>query len=236
LVICRAGAAGNFLAPLGQLSSNAFRAVVEIDLIGSFNTLRAALPHLRASAARHRTDGRKGVSSPFSSLGRQRAKRSIASPTGTGGRIIFVSATLHYAGSPMQLHAAAAKAGVDAVSAAVCIEEGPRGITSNVIAPGAIAGTEGMSRLSPAGANEGERPAGAWKSVPAGRPGYAREIADATVYLFSEAGNYVNGAVVVVDGGGWRTKVQPGTHFEYPDFLLADGEVTGVKGTKQAKI
>ena len=97
----------------------------------------------------------------------------------------------------MQLHASAAKAGVDAVSASVCIEEGPRGVTSNVIAPGAIAGTEGMSRLAPAGAGEGGVGAGAWRGVPAGRPGYAREIADATVFLFSEAGNYVNGSVVV---------------------------------------
>jgi peroxisomal 2,4-dienoyl-CoA reductase len=97
----------------------------------------------------------------------------------------------------MQLHAAAAKAGVDAVSAAVCIEEGPRGLTSNVIAPGAIAETEGMSRLAPSGAGEGPAGACAWKSVPAGRAGYPREIADATVFLFSEAGNYVNGAVVV---------------------------------------
>jgi peroxisomal 2,4-dienoyl-CoA reductase len=54
----RAGAAGNFLAPLGQLSSNAFKAVIEIDLVGSFHTLRATLPHLRASAARNRTDGK----------------------------------------------------------------------------------------------------------------------------------------------------------------------------------
>ena len=117
------------------------------------------------------------------------AKDKTASPYGTGGRIIFVSATLHYAGVPLQLHAAAAKAGVDAVSATVCIEEGPRGITSNVIAPGAIAATEGMARLSPGGAS--------WKRVPSGRAGYAREIADATVFLLSEAGNYVNGAVVV---------------------------------------
>jgi NAD(P)-dependent dehydrogenase (short-subunit alcohol dehydrogenase family) len=250
---CRAGAAGNFLAPLGQLSSNAFKAVVEIDLVGSFHVLRAALPHLRASAARNRPDGKTGKSSLRRGLETEGSAKDAegwatdaASPTGTGGRIIFVSATLHYAGSALQLHASAAKAGVDAVSASVCIEEGPRGVTSNVIAPGAIAGTEGMSRLAPAGAG-----GGAWRGVPAGRPGYAREIADATVFLFSEAGNYVNGSVVVgmfwrglafrwltltVDGGGWRTKMQPGAHFEYPDFLLADGEVTGVKGTRQSKI
>ncbi|KAJ3214121.1 hypothetical protein HDU67_002030 [Dinochytrium kinnereticum] len=41
------GAAGNFLAPAEQLSSNAFRTVVEIDLIGTFNTCKAALPFLK---------------------------------------------------------------------------------------------------------------------------------------------------------------------------------------------
>lgn len=64
------------------------------------------------------------------------------SPAGTGGRIIFVSATLHYRGSPFQTHVAVAKAGVDALSNNVAIEFGPLGVTSNVIAPGPIAQTE----------------------------------------------------------------------------------------------
>lgn len=41
------GAAGNFLARSESLSSNGFRAVIEIDLIGSFNVARAGFPHLR---------------------------------------------------------------------------------------------------------------------------------------------------------------------------------------------
>ena len=100
-----------------------------------------------------------------------------------------MSATLHYGGTPLQLHASSAKAGVDAMSATICIEEGPRGITSNVIAPGAIAGTEGMDRLV--------RPGNSYKYVPLGRAGLTKEIADATVYIFSDSGNYVNGAIVV---------------------------------------
>jgi 2,4-dienoyl-CoA reductase [(3E)-enoyl-CoA-producing], peroxisomal len=95
----------------------------------------------------------------------------------------------------MQLHASAAKAGVDSMSATICIEEGPRGVTSNVIAPGAISGTEGMSRLA-VSAEDGKPPA-MYKGIPTGRAGHVKEIADATVYLFSEAGNYVNGAEIV---------------------------------------
>jgi NAD(P)-dependent dehydrogenase (short-subunit alcohol dehydrogenase family) len=45
------GAAGNFLAPAVGLSANAFRTVVEIDLIGGFNVLRAAFDHLRKPGA-----------------------------------------------------------------------------------------------------------------------------------------------------------------------------------------
>jgi len=121
------------------------------------------------------------------------------------------------------------------MSASVCIEEGPRGVTSNVIAPGAISGTEGMARLAVAGGDG--KPHSMYRGIPTGRAGFVKEIADATVYLFSESGNYVNGAEIVVDGGGWRTKVQPGSDdFQYPDFLLDGEEVKGVKGMKKSKI
>ena len=46
-----AGAAGNFLAPAEAMSSNAFRTVIEIDLVGSFNVYRAAFEHLRLPGA-----------------------------------------------------------------------------------------------------------------------------------------------------------------------------------------
>src|SRR5262249_2521927 len=44
-VVC--GAAGNFLAPAEKMSSNGFRTVVDIDLLGSFHTAHAAFDHLR---------------------------------------------------------------------------------------------------------------------------------------------------------------------------------------------
>ena len=92
----------------------------------------------------------------------------------------------------MQTHVTVAKAGVDALSAAVAIEQGPRGLTSNCIAPGGIIGTEGMARLSQAHGTDNKIP-----GIPSGRLGTPREIADATIFLFSEAGSYVNGSVLV---------------------------------------
>lgn len=92
----------------------------------------------------------------------------------------------------MQAHAGAAKAGVDALSATVAIEMGPRGMTSNVIAPGPIGGTEGMRKLA-SHTDDGAME----KSIPVGRFGTVRDIADAVIYLFSAAGSYVNGEVLV---------------------------------------
>ncbi|KAL7763938.1 hypothetical protein ACKLNR_005083 [Fusarium oxysporum f. sp. zingiberi] len=193
-----AGAAGNFLAPIYGLSANAFKSVVDIDLLGSYNTLKSTLPYLLASAARNRNPG-----------------------STTGGRIIFVSATFHYTGVPYQSHVAAAKAGVDALSASVALEYGPRGLTSNVISPGGIEGTEGLQRLS----GEASRESGqAARNIPLGRYGLLKEVSDATVFLFSEAGNYINGHVLVVDGGAWRLPGLAGMSagLAYPDIVLGD--------------
>ncbi|GMG48079.1 unnamed protein product [Aspergillus oryzae var. brunneus] len=73
--------------------------------------------------------------------------KDAPSPLGTGGRIIFVSATIHYRTMPFQTHVSVAKAGVDALSHSVAVEFGPLGVTSNIIAPGPIASTEVGSNL-----------------------------------------------------------------------------------------
>jgi len=49
IVVC--GAAGNFPAPVLGMSANGFKAVIDIDLIGTFNTCRAAYEHLRKPGA-----------------------------------------------------------------------------------------------------------------------------------------------------------------------------------------
>ncbi|MBK4738730.1 SDR family oxidoreductase [Noviherbaspirillum pedocola] len=45
------GAAGNFLAPAAAMSANAFKTVVDIDLLGTFHVLRASYPHLNKPGA-----------------------------------------------------------------------------------------------------------------------------------------------------------------------------------------
>jgi peroxisomal 2,4-dienoyl-CoA reductase len=186
----RAGAAGNFIVSMEGMSPNAFKTVMEIDVLGTFNTIKATIPYL------------------------------LESPD---ARMIAVSATFHYTGMPMQGHVAAAKASVDSLMASVALEYGPRGISSNVISPGAIAETEGIARLlstDKAALKQHSR------SIPTGRLGTVKDIADATVYLFSPAGSHVNGHVLVVDGGSWRRQggaAMGGEDLKYPDFLLPEG-------------
>lgn len=114
------------------------------------------------------------------------------------GQIVNISATLHYLGTPMQLHVSAAKAGVDALTRNLAVEWGRYGIRANAIAPGPIEDTEGMKRLVPEPIKEKLR-----KRVPLGRFGLIKDIENAAVFLCSDAANYINGAVLVVDGGHW---------------------------------
>ncbi len=76
-----------------------------------------------------------------------------------GGQILNISATLHYGGTPGQVHVAAAKAAVDAMTRTLAVEWGPQGIRVNAIAPGPIGDTEGARRLFPGAAAEAIRAA-----------------------------------------------------------------------------
>ncbi len=113
-----------------------------------------------------------------------------------GGQILNISATLHYGGTPGQLHVAAAKAAVDALTRTLAVEWGPRGIRVNAIAPGPIADTEGARRLFPGPAAEQLR-----QLVPSRRLGRIDDIASLALFLLSDAAANLNGAIVVSDGG-----------------------------------
>lgn len=155
------GAAGNFLASAETISSNGFRTVVDIDLIGTFHAARACHPHLRTPGA---------------------SIINITAPQGT---------------KPMidQVHACAAKAGVNMLTRCLALEWGPQGIRVNAISPGPIGETEGMRRLAPSP----EAVNAITGAVPLRRFGTIAEIAEAACYL--ACADYVNGVVLDVDGG-----------------------------------
>lgn len=112
------------------------------------------------------------------------------------GLIVNISATLHYHGTPLQIHASAAKAGVDAITRNLAVEWGTFGIRVCGIAPGPIGDTEGMKRLAPGEVDDKMKAA-----IPARRFGTIDEIAAAAVFLRSTAGDYITGHTLVVDGG-----------------------------------
>jgi len=109
-------------------------------------------------------------------------------------------------------------------------------VTANVIAPGAIGETEGMTRLS---SSDPHKIKDFEKMIPSGRFGTVRDVADATVFLMSDAGQYINGQVIPVDGAAWRRQgaimvgVDPDT--KYPDFLYSGELSKGLKGQKKDK-
>jgi peroxisomal 2,4-dienoyl-CoA reductase len=116
----------------------------------------------------------------------------------SGGSILNISATLHYLGTPYQLHVSAAKAGVDALTRNLAVEWGRHGIRVNAIAPGPIEDTEGMSRLVPEPVKEKLK-----RRIPLSRFGRIRDIEQSAIFLCSDAASFINGAVLVVDGGQW---------------------------------
>jgi peroxisomal 2,4-dienoyl-CoA reductase len=109
-----------------------------------------------------------------------------------------------YPGTPNQVHVSAAKAGVDALSAVLAVEEGPRGVRSNVIAPGPIANTEGVDRLSSVRTRDEVITA-----TPMGRFGDIKDVSNAAVFLFSDVARFITGQILVVDGGNEHQRTYP---------------------------
>jgi peroxisomal 2,4-dienoyl-CoA reductase len=113
-----------------------------------------------------------------------------------GGQILNISATLHYGGTPGQAHVAAAKAAVDALTRTLAVEWGPQKIRVNAIAPGPIGDTEGVRRLLPGEAAEKLRAV-----IPTRKLGSIDDIVNLALFVLSDAGANVNGAILVCDGG-----------------------------------
>jgi 2,4-dienoyl-CoA reductase [(3E)-enoyl-CoA-producing], peroxisomal len=172
-------AAGNFYAPTARLSPNAWRAVVETDLYGTFYCSQAVHPVMKAQG---------------------------------GGRIVSISMTLHYRGWPQMAHATAAKAGVDALTRTLALEWAPDGITVNAVAPGPIP-TEGVKKaFTPPDTAAADVPAMdeyVARAIPLGRWGTPEDIGQMVAYLAGPGGDWITGAIFVVDGGSWLAGGRP---------------------------
>jgi NAD(P)-dependent dehydrogenase (short-subunit alcohol dehydrogenase family) len=117
-----------------------------------------------------------------------------------GASLIAITAGQAVNAIPLQIHACAAKAGVNQVIRVLSLEWGPD-VRVNGISPGPIAGTEGMKRLAPG--SEGKSPATAamLDGIALKRWGEIEEIAEAAVFLCSSSAQYITGTILDVDGG-----------------------------------
>lgn len=126
-------------------------------------------------------------------LAREAAKLML--PRGSG-RLIAVTSIAGQIARPNDAVYTAAKAGLAGMVRALAAEYGAAGITSNAIAPGFFA-TETNAAIV------GDKDLSAYfeQRTPMRRWGRPEEIAGAAVFLASSAASYVNGHVLVVDGG-----------------------------------
>lgn len=124
------------------------------------------------------------------------AREAARHMAGTGGALILLSSVAARLGAPGEyVDYAAAKGAVDTLTVGLAKELGAEGIRVNAVRPGVIAteiharnGTPGRAERIGAG-------------VPLGRAGTAEEVAEAILWLASDAAAYVSGAILDVAGG-----------------------------------
>ncbi len=149
-------AAGNFPATIDNISYNGFKAVVDIDLLGTYNVTKAVY---------------------------------TAFMKDHGGAVINIAAPFEHWGVTYQAHVAAAKTGVISLTRTCAVEWAARGIRVNAIAPGQVDDTEGLDRFEQA-----------VEGITSGLSGTKQDIANAVLFLVSDAARFISGECIRVDG------------------------------------
>lgn len=118
----------------------------------------------------------------------------------TNKTVLNIVTTYAFTGSAYVVPSASAKAGVLAMTRSLAVEWAKYGIRFNAIAPGPFPTKGAWDRLLPGDLKEKFDPA---KKVPVKRVGEHQELANLAAYLVSDFSAYINGEVVVIDGGEW---------------------------------
>ncbi|QND74129.1 SDR family oxidoreductase [Tardiphaga robiniae] len=129
-----------------------------------------------------------------------RAADAILAPTLHGAMYCTLEAgrrwTSTITGRAFTVPSAMAKSGILAMTKSLAVEWGPRGIRTVAIAPGPFPTTGATGQLRPEG-----RDSGPAAQNPLGRVGEHSELANLASFLISDQAGYINGEMVVQDGG-----------------------------------
>src|SRR6185503_5684634 len=115
---------------------------------------------------------------------------------GHRGVVLSILSTSTITGRAFTVPSAMAKSAVLAMTKSLAVEWGPKGIRTVAIAPGPFPTAGASGQLRPEGRDEG------WTARnPLGRTGDHSELADLASFLVSDRAGYINGEMVVIDGG-----------------------------------
>lgn len=125
-------------------------------------------------------------------------KAAIAAMRGNGGgAIVNVSSTTAIRAAPFMASYSASKAAMIQFTAVAAMEVARENIRVNCVVPGQVqtAGNEDFARKAP------DVAARTAEAIPMGRGGHPEELAQAIVFLLSDAASYITGVALPVDGG-----------------------------------
>lgn len=127
---------------------------------------------------------------------REAARRLPVSKGGRGGSIVFVSSAAARLGAPFEyVDYAGSKGAIDTLTIGLAKELGRDGVRVNAVRPGLISTDIHASGGQP------DRAQRLGSTAPLGRPGEAREVAAAIVWLLGDQSSYCTGSVLDVAGG-----------------------------------
>ena len=113
-----------------------------------------------------------------------------------GGVVLSILSTSTITGRAFTVPSAMAKSALLAMTKSLAVEWGPKGIRTVAIAPGPFPTAGASGQLRPEGRDE------SWtERNPLGRTGAHGELADLASFLVSDRAGYINGEMVVIDGG-----------------------------------
>jgi len=122
--------------------------------------------------------------------------RECAKAMKNGGRIINISSTFARAAQSHRAPYSASKAGIEQLTRVLALEWAPLGITVNSVALTTVE-TESRRDLFPTDAARQER----IRAIPLGRLGVTEDVVGAALLLSGEAGRFITGQTIIVDGG-----------------------------------